>query len=160
MRGWYKVQNFLYLWGLNFQFGSSVHFVIYLWSRWGICISPIQLYTGCKPRGRPAEGGHFRLRTLEGPLIWCHSSRQCGDGEDKYHILFCLYIYRVIKKSLCTWRLQYRNLQVMLKVSPTSLQTFIDTRLTLIPSVIPNSNYVIMVTYWHFLKYFCVFFVL
>jgi hypothetical protein len=31
-------------------------------------------------------------------------------------------------------------------VSPVSLQTFIDTRLTLTPSVIPNSNYVIMVS--------------
>jgi hypothetical protein len=28
----------------------------------------------------------------------------------------------------------------------TTLQTFIDTRLTLTPSVIPNSNYVIMVS--------------
>jgi hypothetical protein len=36
-------------------------------------------------------------------------------------------IYRVIKKSLCTWWLQYRKLQVMFKVSPASLQTFIDT---------------------------------
>jgi hypothetical protein len=36
-------------------------------------------------------------------------------------------IYRVIKKSLYTWWLQYRKLQVMFKVSPTSLQTFIDT---------------------------------
>jgi hypothetical protein len=33
----------------------------------------------------------------------------------------------VIKKSLCTWWLQYRKLQVMFKVSPASLQTFIDT---------------------------------
>jgi hypothetical protein len=32
-----------------------------------------------------------------------------------------------------------------------------DTRLTLTPSVIPNSNYVIMVTDWNCLKYFCVF---
>jgi hypothetical protein len=30
--------------------------------------------------------------------------------------------------------------------APASLQTFIDTRLTLTPSVIPNSNYVIMVS--------------
>jgi hypothetical protein len=30
-------------------------------------------------------------------------------------------------KSLCTWLLQYRKLQVMFKVSPASLQTFIDT---------------------------------
>jgi hypothetical protein len=36
-------------------------------------------------------------------------------------------LYRVIKKSLCTWLLQYRKLQVMFKVSPVSLQTFIDT---------------------------------
>jgi hypothetical protein len=34
----------------------------------------------------------------------------------------------------------------MLKVSPASLQTFIDTRLILTPSVIPNSNYVIVVS--------------
>jgi hypothetical protein len=37
------------------------------------------------------------------------------------------HIYRVIKKSLCTWWLQYRNLQVVFKVFPASLQTFIDT---------------------------------
>jgi hypothetical protein len=37
------------------------------------------------------------------------------------------HIYRVIKKSLCTWWLQYRKLHVMFKVSPASLQTFIDT---------------------------------
>ena len=33
----------------------------------------------------------------------------------------------MIKKSLCTRWLQYRTLQVMFKVSPASLQTFIDT---------------------------------
>jgi hypothetical protein len=33
--------------------------------------------------------------------------------------------YRVIKKSTCTWWLQYRTLQVRFKVSPASLQTFI-----------------------------------
>jgi hypothetical protein len=38
-----------------------------------------------------------------------------------------LSIYRVIKISLCTSWLQYRKLQVMFKVSPASLQTFIDT---------------------------------
>jgi hypothetical protein len=38
-----------------------------------------------------------------------------------------LNTYRVIKKSLSTWWLQYRKLQVMFKVSPASLQTFIDT---------------------------------
>jgi hypothetical protein len=32
-----------------------------------------------------------------------------------------------------------------------------DTRLTLTPSVIPNSNYVITVSGWNCLEYFCVF---
>jgi hypothetical protein len=32
------------------------------------------------------------------------------------------------------------------------------TRLTLTPSVIPNSNYIFMVGYWNCLKYFCLFF--
>jgi hypothetical protein len=35
--------------------------------------------------------------------------------------------YKVIKKSLCAWWLQYRKLQVIFKASPASLQTFIDT---------------------------------
>jgi hypothetical protein len=65
--------------------------------------------------------------------------------------------YRVIKKSLCTRWLQYRKLQVMFKVSPASLQIFINTRLTLTPSVIPNSNYDIMVSDWNCLKYFFLF---
>jgi len=38
-----------------------------------------------------------------------------------------LLLHRVNKKTLCTWWLQYRKLQVMFKVSPASLQTFIDT---------------------------------
>jgi hypothetical protein len=41
--------------------------------------------------------------------------------------------------------LQYRKLQLIFNVSPASLQTFIDTKLTLSPSVMPNYNYVIMV---------------
>jgi hypothetical protein len=45
----------------------------------------------------------------------------------------------------------------MFKVFPASLHTFIDTRLTLTPSVIPHSNYVIMVSDLNCLKYFCVF---
>jgi hypothetical protein len=35
-------------------------------------------------------------------------------------------MYRMIKKSACTWWLQYRKLQVMFKVPPASLQTFIN----------------------------------
>jgi hypothetical protein len=46
----------------------------------------------------------------------------------------------------------------MFKVSPhTSLQGHEDTRLTLTPSVNPNSNYVTMVSDWKCLKYVCVF---
>jgi hypothetical protein len=66
------------------------------------------------------------------------------------------WLYKAIKKSLCTWWLQRRKLQVKFEVSPVSLQTFIDTRLTLTPSVIPNYNYVILVNDWNCLKYFCV----
>jgi hypothetical protein len=36
----------------------------------------------------------------------------------------------------------------------------VDTRITLTPSVITNSNYIIIVSDWNCLKYFCVFFVL
>jgi hypothetical protein len=50
-----------------------------------------------------------------------------------------------------------QKLQVIFKVSPASLQTFIDIRLNLTPPVIPNSHYVIMVSDWNGLKYFCVF---
>jgi hypothetical protein len=45
----------------------------------------------------------------------------------------------------------------MFKVSPASLQKFVDTRLTLTPSGIPNFNYVIMVSDLNRLKYCCVF---
>jgi hypothetical protein len=68
--------------------------------------------------------------------------------------------YTVIKKSLCTWLLQYRKLQLMFTVYPASLHTLINTRLTLTPSAFPNSNYDIRVSDWKCLKYFCVFFVL
>jgi hypothetical protein len=41
---------------------------------------------------------------------------------DRKNFTFICYhvndIYRVIKKSLCTWWLQYRKIQVMFKVSP------------------------------------------
>jgi hypothetical protein len=63
----------------------------------------------------------------------------------------------MIKQSLCTWWLEYRKLQVMFKVSPASLQTIIDTRLTLTPSVICNSNYVNMVNDWNSLNIFACF---
>jgi hypothetical protein len=58
------------------------------------------------------------------------------------------------QKSLCARDGYNIKLHVMFKVSPTSLQTFTDmpnciledARLTLMPSVISNSNYVITVS--------------
>jgi hypothetical protein len=64
------------------------------------------------------------------------------------------------QKVSVSWWLQYRKLQVMFKVSPANHQTFIDTRLTLTPSVISKPNYVIMVSEWNCLKCVRVFFVL
>jgi hypothetical protein len=68
--------------------------------------------------------------------------------------------YRVITTSLCTWWSQYRKLQVIFEVSSASLKGQGDTSLTLTPSVIPNSNYVITVSDCNCLKYFCMLFVL
>jgi len=68
-----------------------------------------------------------------------HWGRSSGG---KVHV----WLYRVIKKSLCIWWLQYRKLQVMFRVSPGSLQTFIDTPNCVLED--PNSNYVIMVGDW------------
>jgi hypothetical protein len=42
----------------------------------------------------------------------------------------------------------------MFKVSPASLQIFIDEPKRLTPSFIPNSNYVTMVSEWNSLKIF------
>jgi hypothetical protein len=47
-----------------------------------------------------------------------------------YFVLDCAFIYRVIKKSLCTWWLQHRKVQVMFKVSPASLSRHLSTRRT------------------------------
>jgi hypothetical protein len=52
-----------------------------------------------------------------------------GDGFGLYSVMQSSHwtMHSVIKKSLCAWWLQYRKLQVMCKVSTSSLQTFIDT---------------------------------
>jgi hypothetical protein len=55
----------------------------------------------------------------------CWPRKKCRTGTLAI-IVDTLSKYRVIKKSLCTWWLQYRKLQVMNKVSAASLQTFID----------------------------------
>jgi hypothetical protein len=64
-------------------------------------------------------------------------------------------LYRMIR-SLCTWWLQYKNTQKSYCLA-ADRQGQGGTRLTLTPSVIHNSNYVIMVNDWKCLKYFCVF---
>jgi hypothetical protein len=69
------------------------------------------------------------------------SKRQQTYAIDWAAIRFsCILIYRVIKKSLCTWWLQYRKLQVMFKVSPASLQTFIDTPNCVLEDRVQNST--------------------
>jgi hypothetical protein len=81
-----------------------------------------------------------------------------------YYLVF-KYKYRVIKKSLRTWWLQYIKLQVMFKLSPASLQTFIDTPNCVlegrvqysavhIPNVLCDGQ---LQSDWNSLKYFCLF---
>jgi hypothetical protein len=65
-----------------------------------------------------------------------------------------VYSKRVFKNSLCTWWLQYINYLDQSDYLVADRQGQGDTRLTLTPSVIPDSNYVIMVNDWNWLKYF------
>jgi hypothetical protein len=64
--------------------------------------------------------------------------------------------------SLCAWWLQHTSFLPHYVAQSDCLsadhQGQGDTRLTLMPSIIPNSNYVIMVSDWNCLKYFCLFF--
>jgi hypothetical protein len=109
-----------------------------------ICVP--HLYVGSDIVG--TEGRYYRVICV--PHLYVGSDIVGTEGR----------YYRVIKKSVCAWWLQYGKLQVMFILSPASLQGQGDTRLTLTPSVIPASNYVIMVSDWNCLKYFCMFFVL
>jgi hypothetical protein len=88
---------------------------------------------------------------------WKPSKKKCYLGSQRA-------LYRVIKKSLCTWWLEHRNLQVMFKVSPANVQTFIvpqncvlEDRVQYSTVHIPN---VIMVSDWNCLKYCLLVFVL
>jgi hypothetical protein len=101
--------------------------------------------------------GHKLLQEptpLRASLVWWTPRWSTILTAEKEKTLKMSVKYRVIKKSLCTWWLQYRKLRGMFRVSPTSLQTFIGTRFTLMPSVIPNSYYIIMISDWNCLKYF------
>jgi hypothetical protein len=81
------------------------------------------------------------------------------DGHGEANRRFCNYAkapknyrkreYRVIEISLCTWWLQYRKLQSQSYCLAADRQGHRDNRLTLTPSVIPNSNYGIMVSDWN-----------
>jgi hypothetical protein len=72
----------------------------------------------------------------------------------------------VINKSLCTWWVtplsQHTSFLPHYLAQSDCLvadcQSQGDTKLTLKPSIIPNSNYVIMVSDWNSLKNVCVFF--
>jgi hypothetical protein len=106
-------------------------------------------------RDRHEVGAEILLKMQHSGL----SLHQLPSWVCKTATTWCCYSYRVIKKSLCTWWLQYRNLTDNLTAwQPTARAR--GTRDTLTPPVIPNSNYVIMVSDWNCLKYFCVLFVL
>jgi hypothetical protein len=70
--------------------------------------------------------------------------------------------YRAIKMSLCTWWLQHTFFLPHYLAESDCLaadrQGQGDTRHTLTPSVIPNYGYVVTISDWNCLKYFCVFF--
>jgi hypothetical protein len=86
-----------------------------------------------------------------------HSTLRKTPKQGVYNLVY----YRVIKKSLRTCWLQ--NTYFMPHYLAQSDWLAADrqgqgvTRLTLTPSVIPNSNYVITVSVWNYLKYFCSF---
>jgi hypothetical protein len=67
----------------------------------------------------------------------------------------------MIKTSLCTCWFQYKSFLPHYLAQSDCLAAYRqgqgDTRLTITSSVIPNSNYVIMVSDSNCLKYFCVF---
>jgi hypothetical protein len=99
-------------------------------------------------------GNYARFSGLKSKSI-SSKSRLC-----RYTKWVLFVIYRVIKKSLCTWWLQNTSFLLHYLAQSDCLaaghQGKGDTRLTLSPSVIPNSNYVIVVSDWNCLKYFCV----
>jgi hypothetical protein len=106
----------------------------------------------------------FMRRVWRSPL--CNALNELLIDIQIYSIYIYIYWLKDIeiqgdKKSPCTWWLRYKellvsNVQNVPRQSPDS-QGQRDTGLTLTPSVIPNSNYVIMVSDWNWLKYFCVF---
>jgi hypothetical protein len=123
----------------------------YIWPR-----PPLSLITSKEPQPLNSAGRTFRLlhfsgRLASSSLLHLSLINPISFLRNPWNLvrLFKTELrtfYRVIKNSLCIWWLQHTKLQVMFNVSPASLQTFIDTRRKLTPSVIPNSDYVIMVS--------------
>jgi hypothetical protein len=98
----------------------------------------------------------FCVPIIDGSLVeWYRQGTPEVPGYKPFPMELCL------KKYLCTWWLQNTSfLPHYLSQSDcltADRQGQGDTRLTLTPSVIPNSNYVIMVSDWNCLKYFTCF---
>jgi len=69
-----------------------------------------------------------RIMFVHFSLLWEPGMLELQDVSSKCLWSTCLSVlYRVIKKSLCTWWLQYRKLRVMLKVSPRQSPDITDT---------------------------------
>ena len=94
------------------------------------CISPLTS-SGQRSRAswtsQPQKSATLSPQPGGKPRKFVRTCGGIGQKQKKNLSFYYMSIYRVIKKSLCTWRLKYRKLQVMFKVSPASLQTFIDT---------------------------------
>jgi hypothetical protein len=109
------------------------------WPSSHLCLVPILRMSGAVPT-QYAFIGRSSVRHTNKPTFITFQGRDV-------HVL-----YRVIKKSLCTWWLHHRKLQVMLKVPPPVSRHLLtcngqrDTRLTITPFITPNSDYVIMVS--------------
>jgi hypothetical protein len=109
---------------------------------------------GWKGKSSGSTAALFAFQTNRFSYVLLHRSRYTSRVSTSSRQL--KFLHKVIKKSLCTWWLQYRKLQVMFKVPRCQGQgdtrltltdtrlTLTDTRLTLTPPVIPNSSYVIM----------------
>jgi hypothetical protein len=117
----------------------------------------------CKPDARKCgQKSHASLRYLYLSLSRFWGNIMLANFFCKQFLYRILrQLYRVIKTYLCTWWLQYTSFLSHYLAQSYCLaadrQGQGDTRHSLTPSVIPNSNYVIMVSDWNCLKYFCVF---
>jgi hypothetical protein len=108
-------------------------------------------------RGRPPFCTRSNSITKKNSDWGQHLNYEVADNRNDFFNIKCHICVQSDQKVSVHLMIQSRKLQLMLKVSPASLQAFTITRLTLTPSVIPNSNYVIMVSDWNCLKSFACF---